>query len=118
LQYFKDTYKKRDTIRIGRIDTLFRQDVDMDTTIYGKRNDSIFYTLYLKLKSPNTLIVEPSFKNEKFVALSHKKETIDPPKKLFFLRWFQKKQWVLVADVRDTNPYLENPTQRFVEVVK
>jgi cell division protein FtsQ len=52
--------------------------------------------------------VEPYFKSEKHIIVSSKKETVNPPKKFFLFRWFQKKQIVLHIDVIEKNPYVEN----------
>lgn len=46
------------------------------------------------------------------------RETINPPKKFFVLRWFQKKQTIVQADVVHSNPYIHTTGQRFIHVVK
>lgn len=111
LQYYKDNFNKKDTIILK--DTIFAPGVDIDTTLRDQ-----YYTLGLKLKYPSTLIVNPSFTNEKYIMVSGKKETIDPPSKWFFIRWFQKKQTVAVIDVYDTNPYITTEKKRFIEIIK
>lgn len=76
MQYYKEMFNKRDTIRFR--DTIFAKGVDIDTTLVDK-----YYTLKLRLKYPDTLVVNPSFINEKEVFVHSRKETINPPCKFF-----------------------------------
>jgi hypothetical protein len=62
--------------------------------------------------------VKPYFKSEKHIIVSSKKETVDPPKKFFLFRWFQKKMIVVHIDVVEKNPYVENESSRYVEVIR
>ena len=50
--------------------------------------------------------------------VDYRKETIDPPKKCFIARWFQKKQEVIEVNVVEKNPYIENKKSKFIEVIK
>ena len=112
LQYYKENFDKRDTLKI-KGDTIFKKGVNLDTTIIQP-----FYKLEIKLKYPDTLIVNPSFINEKYIIINKKRETINPPKSCFLLRWFQKKQTVLIIDIVDSNPYLITEKNRFIEILK
>ena len=112
LQYSLTTNFRVDTITFR--DTLFREYVDIDTTI----SDNKWYTLNLTLKSPSTFIVNPNFTNENVLALSYKKETVNPPRKFFLWRWFQKKHIVTEGIVINNNPYCKQDTLRVIEVVK
>lgn len=94
-------------------DTIFNYDVNVDTTLADK-----WRVLNLKLKYPNTIDIKSTFNNELSVIVSGEKQTINPPSKIFFIRWFQKKQTVVKIDVVDTNPYSSVREQRFVEIVK
>lgn len=47
-----------------------------------------------------------------------KKETIDPPKKFFLCRWFQKKQTILEVKIVEKSPYIEQKESRFIEIIK
>ena len=38
--------------------------------------------------------------------------------RIFFVRWFQKKQKVVEVNVIQKNPYTDNVEQRFIEIVK
>jgi len=73
-----------DTINL--VDTIFEPRVNIDT-ILGDQ----WYTLQLKLKYPNQVIVAPRFTSEKMVFMYLKRETINPPKKTWLGRLFQKK---------------------------
>ncbi len=47
-----------------------------------------------------------------------KKETIEPRKKFFLTRLFQKKQKVVYIDVINSNPFLKSTNQKFVVINK
>lgn len=95
-------------------DTIFKdKSLCMDTTLHDK-----WYSINLKLKYPSTTIVKPSFKSEKHIVVSTKKETVNPPRKFWILRLFQKKHKVLHVDVIEKNPYMENQESRYVEIIK
>ena len=111
LQYMLSKVQKVDTITL--VDTIFTPTVDLDTTIGDK-----WYSLTLKLKYPNSIIVSPTFTSEKMVFMYLKKETINPPKKTWFGRLFQKKHKVMEVKVVESSPYIENKQSRFIEIVK
>ena len=111
LQYMLSKVQKVDTITL--VDTIFTQTVDLDTTIGDK-----WYSLNLKLKYPSSIIVAPTFTSEKMVFMYLKKETINPPKKTWFGRLFQKKHKVMEVKVVESSPYIENKQSRFIEIVK
>lgn len=112
LQSVKSGFTKRDTI--FHTDTLFKEpSLAMDTLIGDK-----WYSLKLGLKYPSMIAVEPYFKSEKHIIVSSKKETVNPPKKFFLFRWFQKKHTVIHVDVVEKNPYVNEETSRYVEIIK
>lgn len=111
VQYIKTVSSKTDTI-IYR-DTLFVPKLNLDTLLVKDG-----YTLRLELKYPNEIITTPTFINEEYVLFSNKKETIDPPKKFFLLRWFQKKQIVVTVDVINNNKYSNIQSKRFIKIIK
>ena len=76
-----------------------------------------WYTLRLGLHYPSMIAVEPEFKSEKHIVVSTKKETVNPPKKFFLLRWFQKKHLVIHVDVVEKNPYVDGETSKYIEIV-
>ena len=114
LQAIQSEFRKKDTIRITQVDTLFKEpSLSLDTLLGDE-----WYSLRLGLRYPSTIITDPSFTSDKHIVVSSKKETIEPPKKFFLLRWFQKKHMVLNVDVVEKNPYVQNETSKYVEILK
>lgn len=111
LQYYHEVITKTDTITLN--DTVFVKDLKFDTLISDP-----YYSLRLSLKYPNSISVSPKFVNEKSIIVSQRKETINPPKKLWLCRLFQKKHTILVVDVFDKNPYVNTDYIRFIEILK
>lgn len=112
IQYVASSFSKTDTITLR--DTIFRDaTISMDTTL----SDG-WYTVRVGLVYPSTIAVKPEFKSVKSIVVSTKKETVNPPKKFFLLRWLQKKQTVLNVDVVEKNPYVENQSDRYVEIIR
>lgn len=112
MQYLLSEAQKKDTIVFR--DTIFRDPLVRVDTLLGDK----WYQLKLGLRYPSTIITEPKFISEKYVIVDYRKETIDPPKKCFIARWFQKKHKVVEVEVVEKNPYIENKQQRFIEIVK
>lgn len=112
IQYISTEITKTDTIILK--DTIFKETNFKVDTIIGDN----WYQLKLGLKYPNTIVTSPKFISDKYIIVSSKKETIDPPKKCWLLRLFQKKHTVLKVDVVEKNPYIENKQQRFIEIIK
>lgn len=114
LQSVKSSFTKTDTITVT--DTLFRNPtLNIDTTIQDKDK---WYTMNLKLIYPSTIITTPYFKSDKHIIAFTKKETVNPPKKFFLLRWFQKKHKVLNIEVVEHNPYVTEQSSKYVEIIK
>lgn len=111
LQYLKTTTTKTDTFFIT--DTLFRDTLNIDTTMSDE-----WYKIKLGLRFPNKIIITPTFISEKYLITSSKKETINPPKKFFLFRWFQKKHTIVTIDIYEKSPYITNEKQRFIEIIK
>lgn len=112
VQYIFSTFTKVDTILLR--DTIFRdQKLNMDTLISDE-----WYSVKLGLKYPSSITIEPTLKSVKNIVVSYKKETVNPPKKFFLFRWFQKKQTVINIDVIEKNPYILNQDNRFVKVIR
>lgn len=111
LQYISSVVTKVDTIVMR--DTIFKENYRIDTVI---SND--WYRLKLGLYYPNEVVVNPTFKSEKYIVLSYRKETIDPPKKCWLLRLFQKKHKVVEVNIVEKNPYINNENSKFIEIVK
>ena len=113
LLYVSSSFSRVDTIHIAE-DTIFKdKDLSLDTLIYDD-----WYSLGMRLKYPSDIIVKPEFKSEKHIIVSTRRETVDPPKKFFLFRWFQRKQTVLNIDVVEKNPYVQKQSSRYVEIVR
>lgn len=111
LQYMLSKASRNDTIVFR--DTIFRNDLKVDTILGDE-----WYQLKLGLRYPNIINVNPNFNSEKFVLINYSKETINPPKKCWLLRLFQKKHKVIRVEVIERNPYIINKQNRFIEIVK
>lgn len=113
LQYVSSSFSKVDTITL-KGDTIFKDShIDIDTLLSDE-----WYSVKVGLKYPSTVTVEPTFKSIKYIVVSAKKETVNPPKRFFLFRWFQKKQIRLNVNVVEKNPYVQNQDNRFVEIVR
>ena len=112
MQYLLSEATKKDTIVFR--DTLFREPTLNIDTIIGDK----WYQMKLGLRYPSTIITDPKFVSEKYIITSLKKETINPPKKCWLLRLFQKKHKILEVEVVEKCPYVENKQQRFIEIVE
>ena len=112
LQYLSSTFIKYDTLIIK--DTLFKDpQIQVDTVLSDE-----WYSIRLGLKYPSTVTVNPMFRSIKHIVVSSRKETINPPKKFFLFRWFQKKHTVLNIDVIEKNPYMKEQNSRYIEIIK
>ena len=111
LQAVKSSFSKRDTLVLR--DTLFKEPTLAIDTLLG----DAWYTLQLGLHYPSMIAVKPEFKSEKHIIVSTKKETVNPPKKFFLLRWFQKKHLIVHVDVVEKNPYVDGETSKYIEIV-
>ena len=124
MQYLLSEATKKDTIVFR--DTLFREPtLDIDTLVGDKWYLDIdtlvgdkWYQMKLGLKYPSTITTDPKFVSEKYIMVDYKKETINPPKKCWLLRLFQKKHTILEVNVIEKNPYIENKNSKFIEVIK
>lgn len=110
LQYLKTLAAKTDTVIIT--DTIFVENFCMDTTIQDE-----WHKTSLELCYPNTIIVSPEFTSEKTIVTHLKKETVNPPKKCWLARLFQKKHKVIIVDIKENNPYITTQEYRHVEII-
>ena len=111
LQYFLSVSTKKDTVLF--IDTIFKdKSLALDTIIGDK-----WYNIRLGLKYPNLIYTEPTFTSEKYIIVNKKKETVNPPKKFFLFRWFQRKHWVMEVHIKENNPYIKEIDNKFVEII-
>ena len=111
LQYLLSVSTKKDTVLFT--DTIFRdKSLALDTIIGDK-----WYNIRLGLKYPNFIYTEPTFTSEKYIIVNKKKETVNPSKKFFLFRWFQKKHWVMEVHIKEKNPYIKEIDNKFVEII-
>ena len=111
LQYLLSVSTKKDTVLFT--DTIFRdKSLALDTIIGDK-----WYNIRLGLKYPNLIYTEPTFTSENYIIENKKKETVNPPKKFFLFRWFQKKHWVMEVHIKEKNPYIKEIDNKFVEII-
>lgn len=107
--YMLSNFSKTDTIYCT--DTIFKEtDFVLDTVIGDKWiNTNLF------LKYPNEIRTNTRAMSEKEVFVYSKKETVDPPKKFFLCRWFQKKHTVTEVRIKENNPYIESEQNVFIK---
>ena len=111
LQCLLSVSTKKDTVLFT--DTIFRdKSLALDTIIGDK-----WYNIRLGLKYPNLIYTEPTFTSEKYIIVNKKKETVNPPKKFFLFRWFQRKHWVMEVHIKEKNPYIKEIDNKFVEII-
>lgn len=112
LQYEVSHAQRTDTIILK--DTLFRDlQLRLDTIVGDK-----WFKTNLHLEFPSTIALKPEIELERYTFINGKRETVNPPKKFFLFRWFQKKHTVVEVNVREMNPYVKNKTQRFIQIIE
>ena len=112
LQYEASHAQRADTIILK--DTLFRDpQLKLDTIVGDK-----WFRTNLHLEFPSTIALKPEIELERYTFINGKRETVNPPKKFFLFRWFQKKHTVVEVNVREMNPYVKDKTQRFIQIIK
>ncbi len=112
LQYEASHAQRHDTIVLR--DTLFRDPQLRLDTIVGDK----WFKTNLHLEFPSTIALKPEIELERYTFINGKRETVNPPKKFFLFRWFQKKHTVVEVNVREMNPYVKNKTQRFIQIIE
>ena len=112
LQYEASHAQRADTIILK--DTLFRDpQLKLDTIVGDK-----WFKTNLHLEFPSTIALKPEIELERYTFINGKRETVNPPKKFFLFRWFQKKMTVVTVTVKEKNPYVKDKTQRFIQIIK
>ena len=112
VQSVSSVFTKIDTVTLK--DTIFKEPTLSVDTVIGDK----WYNVNIGLKYPSTITVKPYFKSEKHIIISAKRETVNPPKKFFLFRWFQRKHTVVHVDVVEKNPYVDAESSKYVEIVK
>ena len=112
LQYDLSHAQRNDTIILS--DTIFKSPEFKLDTIVGDK----WFKTNLHLEFPSTIALKPEIELERYTFINGKRETVNPPKKFFLFRWFQKKHTVVEVNVREMNPYVKNKTQRFIQIIE
>lgn len=100
-----------DTILL--IDTIFKEpSFTMDTTIKDEWRSTELHMQY-----PGNIYVDSKMRSQKEVYVTTTRETIDPPKKCWLLRLFQKKHTVARVKIEEDNPHLESEQNVYIQVV-
>jgi len=111
LMWLETEFQKKDTVYLT--DTIFKEpDFTLDT-IMGDE----WVQTNLHLEYPGTIATESTVKSEKTVVVSAQKETVDPPKKFFLCRWFQKKHTVIKVVTKENNPYVIDQENVYIEIM-
>ena len=112
LQYEASHAQRADTIILK--DTLFRDSQLKLDTIVGDK----WFRTNLHLEFPSTIALKPEIELERYTFINGKRETVNPPKKFFLFRWFQKKMTVITVTVKENNPYVKNKESKYVQIIK
>lgn len=110
LQYELSHGKRSDTLRLR--DTVFVENFKLDTIVGDK-----WFKTNLYLEYPNTIALNPEIELERYAYINGKRETVNPPKKFWLFRLFQKKHTVVEVNVREMNPYVKVKTQRYIQII-
>lgn len=112
VQYLSTTIYKQDTIMVD--DTIFLEpEFCMDTVVGDK-----WVQTNLHLEYPGTIAVAPKVNSEKVCIVNIKKEPINPPKKTWIGRLFQRKHKVVKVNIIESNPYMIEQNNTFIETIK
>lgn len=112
LQYEASHAQRTDTIILK--DTLFRDpQLKLDTIVGDK-----WFKTNLHLEFPSTIALSPEIELERYTFINGKRETVNPPKKFFLFRWFQKKMTVVTVTIKENNPYVKQRESRYIEIIK
>lgn len=112
LQSVHSVFTRVDTLVLN--DTIFKEPSFSLDTLIGDD----WFSLQLGLKFPSTISTKPTFKSDKHIVVSVRKETVNPPKKFFLLRWFQRRHEVLRVDIVEKNPYVTDENSRYIEILR
>lgn len=112
VQYVVSSFSRVDTLVIN--DTVFKDPTFALDTLIG----DTWYNAKVSMRYPSTVALKPSFKSEKHIIVHTKKETVNPPKKFFLFRWFQKKHRVLKVEVIEKNPYVKDEESVYYDILK
>lgn len=112
LQYEASHAQRHDTVVLR--DTLFRDpQLKLDTIVGDK-----WFKTSLHLEFPSTIALKPEIESERYTFINGKRETVNPPRKFWLFRLFQRRHIVVEVNIREMNPYVRNKTQRFIQIIE
>ena len=101
---------------VERTDTIYLSDSifisGLDTTITDG-----WVSTHLKIDVPNKITHSVSVRNQTDLFVTTKRETVNPPRKFFLFRLFQKKHLVVTVVAKEGNPWCQTAESRHVEIV-
>lgn len=112
LQYMYSHFTKIDTIIFE--DTIFLEPELCIDTLVG--DEWVMSDLHLEW--PGEIQISTQIQSKKTVMVYLQKETIEPPKKCWIARLFQKKRKVAKVYIDEENPYIDDQQNLFIDVIK
>ena len=95
-------------------DTIFKEpDFALDTCLGDK-----WYQNCMHLQYPNEIASSININTETDCFIHTSRETINPPRKTWIGRLFQKKHTVINVTIHENNPYASVKESKFVKIVK
>lgn len=113
LESLNTDFRRTDTILVNEVDTIFVQGVSVDT-IFGDE----YITNNLKLDYPNRVELTTTVYSKKDVFITQERETINPPKKCWIGRLFQKKHDIIKVHIKEHNPWVINNEEMFIKIAE
>lgn len=113
LESLNTDFRHTDTIHVNEVDTIFVRGVSVDT-IFGDE----YITNNLKLDYPNRVELTTTIYSKKDVFITQERETINPPKKCWIGRLFQKKHDVVKVHIKEHNPWVINSDEMFIKILE
>lgn len=113
LESLNTDFRRTDTILVNEVDTIFVQGVSVDT-IFGDE----YITNNLKLDYPNRVELTTTVYSKKDVFITQERETINPPKKCWIGRLFQKKHDIIKVHIKEHNPWVINNEEMFIKIIE
>lgn len=114
-------------IKLRKLDQIVYQEVKIDTSLAQVINIPTMPDTVIDLSnqwvknivtlSPVLVKSEIELESELYGTFTRKRETIQPAKKFFLLRWLQRKHNVIEADFYNTNPLIKTKNQKIVQIV-
>ena len=113
VQSLNTTLVKYDTVVLSERDTLFVEGLCIDTTIGDK-----YISNRLMLEYPSRVELSTLVRSEKDVLITQERETVQPPKRCWLGRLFQRKHDVIKVHVKEHNPYVDKTEEMFIKIVE